>query len=259
MRKMMEKVMRVVFSPTGGTNSVASLLSSQIGEHDRQIDLTDAKLDFFREEMTPDEVAVIAAPSYGGRIPRLAAQRLAQVRGNGARAVVVSVYGNRDYEDCLVELQDVAQAAGFRVVAGGAAVAEHSIVYQYAKGRPDEEDVQQLQEIGNDIAKFLQKDVPFQRLTLPGNRPYKKDFSMRLVPQATSACTGCGTCAEQCPAQAISHENPRMTDKAKCISCMRCVSICPHHARRPNRFVVWLAGLMIKSACSERKDPELFL
>ena len=259
MRKVVEKVVRVVFSPTGGTNSVASLLSSQIGEHDRQIDLTDAKLDFSREEMTPDEVAVIAAPSYGGRIPRLAAQRLAQVRGNGARAVVVSVYGNRDYEDCLVELQDVAQAAGFRVVAGVAAVAEHSIVHQYAKGRPDEEDVKQLQEIGNDIAKFLQKDVPFQRLTLPGNRPYKKDFSMRLVPQATSACTGCGTCAKQCPAQAISHENPRMTDKAKCISCMRCVSIFPHHARRPNRFVVWLAGLMIKSACSERKDPELFL
>ena len=259
MRKMVEKVVRVVFSPTGGTNSVASLLSSQIGEHDRQIDLTDAKLDFSREEVTPVEVAVIAAPSYGGRIPRLAAQRLAQVRGNGARAVVVSVYGNRDYEDCLVELQDIAQAVGFRVVAGVAAVAEHSIVHQYAKGRPDEEDVQKLLEIGNDIAKFLQKDVPFQGLTLPGNRPYKKDFSMRLVPRVTSACTGCGTCAEQCPAQAISHENPRMTDKAKCISCMRCVSICPHHARHPNRFVVWLAGLMIKSACSKRKDPELFL
>ena len=259
MRKAVERVVRVVFSPTGGTNSVANLLSAQIGEYDRQIDLTDAKLDFSREQVTSSEVAVIAAPSYGGRIPHLAAQRLAQVRGNGARAVVVSVYGNRDYEDSLVELQDVAQAAGFRVVAGVAAVAEHSIVHQYAGGRPDERDVQRLSEIGNHVAQFLQEEPCLQKLTLPGNRPYKKDFSMSLVPQATSACTGCGICADHCPAQAISHENPRSTDKAKCISCMRCVSICPHHARRPNRFVVWLAGLMIKSACSKRKEPELFL
>lgn len=87
MRKAVERVVRVVFSPTGGTNSVANLLSAQIVEYDRQIDLTDAKLDFSREQVTPAEVAVIAAPSYGGRIPHLATQRLAQVRGNGARAV----------------------------------------------------------------------------------------------------------------------------------------------------------------------------
>ena len=82
---------------------------------------------------------------------------------------------------------------------------------------------------------------------------------MSLAPVANSACTGCGICAEKCPAQAISHADPRVVDKSQCISCMRCVSICPHAARHPNRFIVWIAGLMIKKACRNRKTPELFL
>ena len=72
-------------------------------------------------------MAVIAVPSYGGRVPGTAAGRLGAIRGNGARAVLVCVYGNRAYEDTLVELQDIAKQAGFRVTAAVAAVAEHSI------------------------------------------------------------------------------------------------------------------------------------
>lgn len=93
---LMGKVVKIVFSPTGGTAAVAEGLGTHLGEYVREIDLTDAHADFSRERVAEDEVAVIAAPSYGGRIPRLAAQRLEQVRADGARAVVVSVYGNRD-------------------------------------------------------------------------------------------------------------------------------------------------------------------
>ena len=255
----MGKVVKIVFSPTGGTAAVAEFLSAHLGEHVRGIDLTDAHVDFSRECVAEDEVAVIAAPSYGGRIPRLAAQRLAQMRAERARAVVVSVYGNRDYEDSLVELQDIAERCGFHVVAGVAAVAEHSIVHRYATGRPDAEDRVRLSQIGLEIAKRLRENATSGSPVLPGNRPYKKEFSMSLAPVANSACTGCGICAEQCPAQAISHADPRVVDKSQCISCMRCVSICPHAARHPNRFIVWLAGLMIKKACCKRKTPELFL
>lgn len=79
-----------------------------------------------------DDIAFLAVPCYGRRVPALAAQRIAQINGNGAKAVLVCSYGNRAYEDCLVELQDVAEAAGFRAVAAVAAVSEHSIVHRYA-------------------------------------------------------------------------------------------------------------------------------
>jgi len=50
---------------------------------------------------------------------------------------------------------------------------------------------------------------------------------------ATSACNGCGLCAQYCPASAIEmHGNntPRPYWTFKCESCMRCMSFCPKQA-----------------------------
>ena len=134
-------IYQLLFSPTGGTRAVAdALCPGQV------IDLCDRDRDFAAVTLTADDVAIIAVPSYGGRVPVPAARRLAQVQGNGARALLVCVYGNRAYEDTLAELADLAEAAGFRVAAGVAAVAEHSIARQFAAGRPDEADKTVLQD-----------------------------------------------------------------------------------------------------------------
>ncbi|MDE6280624.1 MAG: hypothetical protein K2M15_02335, partial [Oscillospiraceae bacterium] len=103
------------------------------------IDLTDAALQ--STDLDDNDLAVIAIPSFGGRVPALAAQRLAKIHGNQARCVVMCVYGNRAYEDTLVELEDLARQSGFQVIAAVAAVAEHSIMHQYAAGRPDQQAV----------------------------------------------------------------------------------------------------------------------
>lgn len=94
---------------------------------------------------------------------------------------------------------------------------------------------------------------------IPGNRPYRKADGAGLVPKATKACTGCGLCAEKCPTEAISKQNPKKTDGKACISCMRCVSLCPHGARKAGGLMTSIAGMAIKKACSERKSNELFL
>ena len=78
--------------------------------------------------MENGDLVLIAVPSYGGRVPALAAQRLAAVRVHQARCVIVCVYGNRAYEDTLAELRDVAEQAGIRVFAAIAAFAVHSII-----------------------------------------------------------------------------------------------------------------------------------
>lgn len=174
--------------------------------------------------------------------------------------VVVCVYGNRAYEDTLIELHDIAEKSGFQVIAGIAAVAEHSIMHQYATGRPDEEDRNELQSFAEKIlAKLNGKPSDMSAPQIPGNRPYKKAGGAGLVPKADRQCNACGLCAEKCPAQAISRENPRATDGKKCISCMRCVSICPQSARKVNSAMVSVAAMAIKKACSEKKRNELFL
>ena len=248
---------QIVFSPTGGTQKVADLLTGPWKEPVRKIDLSDAGADFSAVALQEDDLALIAVPSFGGRVPEVAVQRLGQIRGNRARCAVVCVYGNRAYEDTLVELSDAAKKSGFRVIAGVSAVAEHSIIREYAAGRPDEQDQETLQNFAKKILEKAQgaSDAEPQ---IPGNRPYKKAGGGGLVPKADHKCNACGLCAEKCPVQAIPKENPKETDGQKCISCMRCVSICPQGARKVNGAMVAMAALAIKKACEKRKDCELF-
>lgn len=254
------RVVQIVFSPTGGTQKVADTITAEWDAPVKTIDLSDAKADYAAEQLEKGDVAVIAVPSFGGRVPALAAQRLSKIQGNGAFGVLVCVYGNRAYEDTLIELNDVAVQSGFQIVAGIAAIAEHSIMHQYATGRPDAADIDELRGFAKEIiAKLNENPSGEAPLQIPGNRPYKKAGGAGLVPKADAHCVRCGRCAENCPAQAISREDPTITDSKKCISCMRCVAQCPQSARKVNGVMVAAAALAIKKACSVRKQNELYI
>lgn len=252
------KLYDIVFSPTGGTKKVADGLTGALEGDITTVDLTDSKQDFDAVSLTKEDVAVIAVPSYGGRVPAVAAERLGVVHGNGARAILVCVYGNRAYEDTLVELEDAAKRAGFQVIAAVAAIAEHSIARQFAAGRPDALDAAQLSDFAKQIQRKL-SEADSSEPAIPGNRAYKKAGGAGMVPKATKDCTNCGICAEKCPVQAIDRENPKKVDEKTCISCMRCVAVCPQGARKLNPVMLSAASLMLKKVCSERKKCELFL
>ena len=252
------KMYELCFSPTGGTQKTADILTGAWGDELVRVDLTDSKTNFGTVALTQEDITVIAVPSYGGRVPAAAVERLAAIRGNGARAVLLCVYGNRAYEDTLAELQDTAKQAGFRVIGAVAAVAEHSIARQFAAGRPDEEDVRQLSRFAEQIrAKLSAGDTG--EPTIPGNRPYKKAGGAGMIPKPTQECTQCGVCARACPVQAIHPDDPKAVDETVCISCMRCISVCPHSARKVDPAMLEAVGLMLKKVCSDRKDCELFL
>lgn len=248
-------VAKIVFSPTGGTERAADIIAAGLGETALTVDLT-------RENrgctVSDCDIAVIAVPSYGGRVPALAAQRLSAVKADGVKCVTVCVYGNRAYEDTLVELNDLAEKCGFKVIAAISAVAEHSIIHKYAAGRPDKADEDELRGFA---AKILEKaeSASDTSPSVPGNRPYKKSGGGGLVPKAGKACSACGQCAKDCPSGAIDTKDPRTTDGKKCISCMRCVVKCPQKARSVSGAMVSAAALALKKACSERKGGELFI
>ena len=254
------RIVQIVFSPTGGTQRVADIITAEWEKPVTKLDLSNATSDYTAINLEKDDLAVIAVPSFGGRVPALAAQRLGEIHGNQALCVLVCVYGNRAYEDTLIELNDVAKQSGFKVIAGIAAVAEHSIMHQYATDRPDEQDKRELRDFAQKILTKANGDASnLSAPQIPGNRPYKKAGGGGLVPKADDKCTSCGLCAENCPAQAINKENPKKTDSKKCISCMRCVSQCPQSARKVNGVMVAAAALAIKKACSVRKNTELYI
>ncbi len=246
-------VIEIVFSPTGGTEKVSQIITGQWSENVIKIDLSDSKTDFTKYEIEKGDMVLVAMPSFGGRAPAIAIKRLKQIAGNGAKCTLVCVYGNRAYEDTIVEMEDAAKKCGFNVIAAIAAVAEHSIIPQYAANRPDASDEAQLADFAG---RILQKDGA--AASIPGNRPYKKGGGTGLVPKVTRGCVKCGLCAEKCPVQAIAPDT-FAADSKKCISCMRCLRQCPYNARKVSGAMVFVAAMAIKKACSVRKENELFL
>lgn len=254
------KISQIVFSPTGGTEKVAKIITKAMGMPVSKMDLSSAEMDASSLRLEKEDLAVIAVPSYGGRVPDLAARRIANIQGNQTPCVLVCVYGNRAYEDTLIELKDIAERSGFRIVAAIAAVAEHSIMHQYAAGRPDAKDESELKDFAGKILEKLDGGLAESGTPqIPGNRPYRKAGGVGLVPKANHDCVNCGLCARQCPAKAIDTENLKITDSKKCISCMRCVVKCPQSARQVNKAMVSAASLAMKKVCSTRKENELHI
>ena len=249
------KTYKIIFSPTGGTEKAANAITSNWADTET-IDLSINNKDY-HISLEADALALIAMPSFGGLAPQLALDRLSAIKANGCKCVIATVYGNRAYDDTLLQMKDYSEKAGFQVIAAISAVAEHSIFHEYASGRPNTNDMKQLCSFG---AKVLEKAIENSNdsISVPGNRPYKK-AGASMVPKASSSCTGCGTCAQVCPAGAIDPSNPRTVDKSKCIGCMRCISVCPKGARKTNPAMTKVAALAIKKACSVPKANELFI
>lgn len=248
----------IVFSATGRTQSVAEIVSSVWEEPKTLVDVTKADFDGSALQLTQEDVCLVAMGVYGGRIPQPAPKRLETIQGNGAKAILLAVYGNRAIDDALAQMQDILTRQGFVCVAAMEAVAEHSMMPRYGAGRPDAQDKTELIAFAKEIQTALSKEqtAPLQ---VPGKVPEGEAGSMPLSIQTDKTCKNCGKCAAQCPTGAISKENARVTDKDKCILCMRCTAICPAHARHlPGWFKV-ASPLMMDKALSGRKENRLYL
>ena len=256
------KVTCVFFSATGLTQKVADLFLSGLPVAAEKLNLTpytSGKAHVFG----PDELVVFAAPVYGGILPAPAAERFALLKGQNTPAVCLAVYGNRDYDDALLEMKNLVQNAGFVPVAFGAPVAQHSLMPRVAAGRPDKEDAEHLQAFARqvweklgDLTALCPQAVP----QVPGNFPYKKFGGVPFKPQVSKACVHCGACAAHCPVGAIPKNAPDTTDKSACIACMACIKICPSHARSITpKGALWLAEKAFLLKYGKRRDLEVFI
>ncbi|NCB33429.1 MAG: 4Fe-4S ferredoxin [Erysipelotrichia bacterium] len=248
---------KIIFSPTGGTEKCTDLLMNGLSGETKTVDLKDPAFDRTNVQISSDDICFVGVPSYGGRVPELCISRLSMINGNGAGAVALTVYGNRAQEDTLLELTDKLEERGFKVIAGAALIAEHSIARNIARGRPDEEDRQQLKDYAVQIQKKIESRS-YCKQVIPGNYPYKKRGSFSMKIKVSDQCTTCGICAAVCPIGAIPASKPQETLNS-CIGCMRCISACPTHARALDGKMMLAVETMLKLTAGKRKDNALYL
>lgn len=148
----------IYFSATGTTDkcveAVAAGMNIPVMRKVNLADGTETELKFGN-----DDVVIVALPVYGGRIPALTAETIGNMTGGGARAVALVVYGNRDYDDALLELTELLRDADFRIVGAGAAVAQHSIFPTVGKSRPDAEDLRSLADFGHACREVIEMET----------------------------------------------------------------------------------------------------
>ena len=246
----------IYFSPTGGTKKVADILAGNLGGEVCEVDIC---CDIEKMTLQAEDVCLVSVPSFAGRVPQVAVERIKKISGNGAKAILNCVYGNREWDDTLTELQDTLVSCGFVCVAAVAAVAEHSIFRQFAAGRPDWDDARELAEFACKISEKLECGV-FGELTLAGSHgSYKELANIPFKPEANENCDCRGICAASCPVGAIDNADPRKTDKDRCISCMRCRDICPQNARDLDPVFMQAAAEKMAPKLGGHKKNYLFL
>ncbi len=246
----------IYFSPTGGTKKVADILVGNLGGEVCEVNIC---CDIENMALQAEDICLVSVPSFAGRVPQIAVERIKKIAGNGAKAVLNCVYGNREWDDTLTELQDTLEACGFVCVAAVAAVAEHSIFRQFAAGRPDCNDTKELAEFARKITEKLDSGV-LGKLELSGNHgTYKELVDIPFKPEANANCDKCGICAAGCPVGAIDKADPHKIDKNVCISCMRCRDICPEHARDLDPVFMQAAAEKMAPKLGGHKKNYLFM
>ncbi len=238
------------FSPTENTKKVVRYFSGA----SKEIDLMNPiKAMSFNE----DDILYIGVPSFGGRAPLLAVERLKSFKGNNTKAIIIASYGNRACEDTLIELADLLKSLGFIVIAGLEVVMPHSIFTNIAAYRPDSLDRKELALFKERINSKLEEAINSEAM-IPGNHPYKERNPKGPVPVLTSSCTGCKRCVSVCPSRAIDCES-LACDATKCIHCMACVYNCSFGGREVEKGLLdnMLKGL--GSAFATRKPNRLFI
>lgn len=263
-----DRIVTVCFSPTGTTQKIITEIAQGLKINAvSRIDLTLPAGEAQNFMINRGDLAIIGVPVYAGRVARIAAGRLKKLKGDKTPTVIVVMYGNRDYEDALLELSGLVKEAGFIPVAAGAFIGEHSFSNKetpIAVGRPDTQDLMQARDFGARVMKKIGEMSGFDAdisLPLPGKFPYKDYVAWPEISPVIidDLCNLCGECAAVCPAAAINVDATVLTDKKKCIMCCACVKACPLEARIMEEPMVRQIAHWLSTTFRERKEPDIFI
>lgn len=261
------KICAVYFSPTRSTEritlKISETLSSLLGVKTAPRELTFPSQRSHRISVGEEDLLVLGLPVYGGRIPELAEHTLDSLKGRGNPALIVALYGNREYDDTLLEMKNLLTGKKFSVLAAGAFIGEHSLSRKVAAKRPDSRDLEAAEGFAREAVRVFEEwkeDARALELTVKGTFPYKERFRRGAVaPVTLGECRECMQCVCACPVGAVSVDNPRIADSRLCICCGACIKICPMGSKEFADGEILKMKSLLEKNCAGRREPEIFL
>lgn len=252
----MSNVTKIYFSPSGTTKNVVEQIAGNFTQKKETCDLLNFNSD---KNFSSEDIVIVGMPVFAGRIPKSARQRLEKLKGDNTKAIAVVNYGNAHVTDALLELADVLKENGFDVIAAASTVSHHSIFDGVAVGRPDESDINKINEFSQKCIEKIESNESLES-ELPGNRPYVDYKQLPFVIGCDETiCAFCYDCVSICPEKAIPDDDPIDTDLELCSRCTACIHICPEDARMFTGEAFNAKKPAFEEANSERKEPEFFL
>ncbi|WP_446898586.1 4Fe-4S binding protein [Clostridium sp. LBM24168] len=242
-------VWAIYFSGTGTTEKVVTCVAKTaaqvLGVEYKQFCFNLPKDRKDVQSFGPYDLVVLGTPVYAGRVPNLLLPYLKEkINGNKTLGVSVCLFGNRNFDDGLIELRNVMWDHGFYPVAGGAFVGEHSFSRILGAGRPDEKDMALAVQLGEKTAEKVKnlQHLPAEPVAVVGCDPIRPYYTprdrygnsiniLKVKPKTDpNKCVKCGLCARICPMGAIDATNV-FSVPGKCIKCCACVKKCPVGAK----------------------------
>lgn len=270
-----QKVTAAYFSCTNTTKQVVTVLAKQIAESlSIDFDIFDFTLPDSRKQehsFAAQSLIVFGTPVYAGRVPNVLLKYLSTLHGNGALAVPIVLFGNRNFDNALIELRDILEKDGLHTLAAAAFVGEHSFSRILGAGRPDSDDIKIVVSFADKITAKIKslETIPYPIEVIGDPYPYKGYFqphdhqgkplnTLKVKSLVNENCDNCGICAKVCPLGSINPENIKEYTGI-CIKCGACIKKCPNHARYYNNpdYLTHLHELEVDYA--RRAEPSLFI
>jgi ferredoxin/flavodoxin len=262
------KVAIIVFSPTGNTLKVGTMLEKSLQDKKNDVQLIDiTRSTLFKEEnienyletVQEHDILCIGSPVYAHHLHYNVKNIIASLpqpgNGWGRRAVPFVTYGGINSGIALQEAAQLLKRSGRIVVSGMKINSFHcmtklkKISMKINEGMPGDEALPFIEDLAERLTRLEEapasndKDISlklrYQRWQVKAKAHliFREKFWQRhLYPRLLfdySRCTRCGKCATVCPVQriAINEHGPEIPEgNPDCIHCTSCIASCPADA-----------------------------
>lgn len=277
------RIWTMYFSATGTTEKIVTRIAEKLAEKEQSsLSSFDFTLPENRQEpkcFESEDLVVFGVPVYAGRVPNVLLKYLDTLSGGGALAVPVVLYGNRNYDDALIELRNILEEKHFHTIAGAAFIGEHSFSTILAAGRPDEADLQKADAFAQQIFEkisaarnagafpegltengpvYVKGETPVRNYYQPRDRKGTPIDIRKVKPKTSEDCIDCGLCAQVCPMGSIDKIDVRAWNGI-CIKCGACIKKCPVGAKYYDDEGYLYHKTELELGYTRRAEPECFV